>query len=152
MCHMWRNLQHVAFYVCNQKAASDLLLGSPYQQVDDIKEAPDSEEVDMMPLILEELNNLVVIIEVGAWDLPGEVGGGLEVDMALEVDEIHKELVDLSEAIPSIKCVDREGSSSEGGNIGHGVVGGGGHVCAVVVVAAGKVSNCCRTGFWVVWR
>ena len=35
MCHMWRKLQHMA-YVCNQKAASDLPLGSPYQQVWDM--------------------------------------------------------------------------------------------------------------------
>ena len=33
MCHMWRNPQHVASYVCNKKAALDLPLGGPYWQV-----------------------------------------------------------------------------------------------------------------------
>ena len=46
--------------------------------------------MDAFALVLEEFDDLVVIIEVGAWDEVGEVGGHLKADMALEVDEIHE--------------------------------------------------------------
>ena len=58
--------------------------------------------------------------------------------------------MDLGEAVPAIKHIDGEGS---GGENGDGVLGlgddieGGGHGVVVVVVAAGKVCNWCRTGF-----
>ena len=69
--------------------------------------------------------------------------------MCLEVDEICKEFVDLSDLVLAIKCIDREGSGRKGSNGGLGLdddVEGGGHGVAVVV-AAGKVSDWCRTGF-----
>ena len=117
--------------------------------VDGVKEVV--EELDLFGLILKEFNDLVTIVEVWLWDLAGEVGGCLEADVALEVDKICKEFVDLSEAIPTIKSIDREGSSGEGSNGGlvHGddIEGGGHGVGVVVVVAAGKACDWCRTGF-----
>ena len=54
----------------------------------------------------------------------------------------------------AVECIDREGGSGEGSSGGLGLdddVKWGGHG-VVVVVAADRVCNCCRTGFWVVWR
>ena len=114
--------------------------------VDGVKEA--AEELDPFTLVLEELDNLAVIVEIGGWNAVGEVGGRLEVDVCLEADEIHEELVDLSDPITPVECRDREGSGGEGSNGGLGLdddVEGGGH--AVVVAMAGKASDWCRTGF-----
>ena len=116
--------------------------------VDGVKETV--EELDPFTLILEEFDDLVAIIEVGAQNEAGEVGGCLKVDMHLEADEIHEEFVDLSNPITPIKCVDGEGSSGEGSNGGLSPdddIEGGGHD---VVVVAGEVCDWCRTGFWVV--
>ena len=85
--------------------------------IDNVEET--MEELDVLALILKEFDNLAAIIEVWLWDLLWEVGGCLKADMALEVDEIHEEFVDLGEAFPSIKHVDREG----GGGLGHDVYG-----------------------------
>ena len=54
--------------------------------VDGVEEV--AEELDALALILEEFNNLLTIIEVGAQNEVGEVGGCFEADMALEVDEV----------------------------------------------------------------
>ena len=108
------------------------------------------EELDPFSLVLEEFDDLVVIIEVGAWDEVGEVGGCLEVDVHLEVDEIHEEFVDLGNPVTAIECIDREGSSREGGNGGLSLdddIEGGGHGVVVVVVAAGRVCDWCGTRF-----
>ena len=69
--------------------------------VDGVKEV--AEELDPFTLILEEFNDLSAIVEVGARDEAGEVGGCLKVDMHLEVDEICKEFVDLSDPIMPIE-------------------------------------------------
>ena len=114
--------------------------------VDGVKEA--AEELDSFSLVLEEFNDLAAIVEVGCRNEVGEVGRRLEVDVHLEADEIHEELVDLSNPIASVERGDGEGGGREGGNGGlgfHDDVEGGGH--GEVVVAAGKASDCCRTGF-----
>ena len=116
--------------------------------VDGVEEAV--EELNLFPLILEEFDDLSAIVEVGRWNEVGEVGGCLEVDVHLEVDEICKEFVDLSDPIMAIKRRDGEGGGREGGDGGLGLnddVEGGGHAVVVVVVVAGKASNWCRTGF-----
>ena len=113
------------------------------------------EELDPFALVLKEFDDLVAIIEVGAWNEVGEVGGCLEVDMHLEADEICEEFVDLGDPIVAIECIDREGGGREGGNGSLSLdddIEGGGHGNVVAVVAAGKACNWCRTGFWVVWR
>ena len=74
--------------------------------------------------------------------------------MHLEVDEICEELVDLGDPVTPVKHQDGEGGSGEGGDGGLGLnddVEGGGHG-VVVVVAAGKACDWCRTGFWVICR
>ena len=114
--------------------------------VNGVEEA--AEELDLFTLVLEELDNLAAIIEIGGWNEVGEVGGCLEVDVCLEADEIHEELVDLSDPITPVECGDGEGSGGEGSNGGLGLdddVEGAGH--AVVVATAGKASDWCRTGF-----
>ena len=115
--------------------------------VDGVEEA--AEELDPFPLILEELDNVPPIVEVGAQNEAGEVGGRLKADVRLEVDEIHKEFMDLGDPIVPIECGDREGGGGEGGDGGLGDrddVEGGGH-SEVVVVAAGEACDWCRTGF-----
>ena len=115
--------------------------------VDGVEEA--AEELDPFSLVLEEFDDLVAIVEIGRQNEAGEVGGRLEADVHLEVDEIHEECVDLGDPIMSVKCRDREGGSGEGGDGSLGLdddVEGGGHG-VVVVVAAGKASDWCRTGF-----
>ena len=82
--------------------------------VDGVEEA--LEELDPFALILEEFDDLVVIVEVRAWNEVREVGRGFEADVRLEVDEICKEFVDLSDLVMAIKCIDREGGSREGGD------------------------------------
>ena len=92
----------------------------------------------------------VVTIEVVGRNEAGEVGRCLEADMGLEVDEICEELVDLCDPIATIKGRYGEGGSGEGSNGSLGLddnVEGGGHVVVEVVVAAGKASDWCRTGF-----
>ena len=116
--------------------------------VDGVEEAV--EELNLFPLILEEFDDLSAIVEVGRWNEVGEVGRRLEVDVCLEADEIHEELVDLGNPIMAIEHGDGEGSGGEDSNGGLGLnddVEGGGHVVVVVVVAAGKVSDWCRMGF-----
>ena len=96
----------------------------------------------------------MAIVEVGCWNEAGEVGGHLEADVCLEVDEICEEFVDLGDPIVPVECGDREGSSGEGGDGGLSLdddVKGRGHGNMLVVVA-GKVSNWCRMGFWVVCK
>ena len=108
-----------------------------------------AEELDLFSLVLEEFDDLAVIVEIGCWNEAGEVGGCLEVDMCLEVDEICKEFVDLGDPIASIKCRDREGSGREGSDGGLGLdddVEWGGHG-NVLVAAVGKASDWCRMGF-----
>ena len=115
--------------------------------VDGVKEA--AEELDPFSLILEEFNDLAAIVEVGCRNEVGEVGGHLEADVHLEADEIRKELVDLGDPIASIERGDGEGGGRKGGDGGLGLdddVEGGGHVGGWVV-AAGKASDWCRTGF-----
>ena len=112
------------------------------------------EELDPFSLVLEEFNDLAVIIEVGRWNEAGEVGGRLEADVRLEADEIHEEFVDLGDPIAPVECGDGEGGSREGGDGGLSLdddVERGGHGIELVV-AAGKASDWCRTGFWVVCR
>ena len=65
--------------------------------VDGIEEAV--EELDPFALILEEFDDLAAIVEVGAWNEAGEVGGHLEADVCLEADEICEELVDLCDLV-----------------------------------------------------
>ena len=113
--------------------------------LDSVKEAV--EELDPFPLILEEFDDVPPISKVGARNEAGEVGGCLEADVHLEVDEIHEEFVDLGDPITPIEGRDGEGGSGEGsdGGLGGGDdVEGGGHV---VVVVAGKACDWCRTGF-----
>ena len=120
--------------------------------VDGVKEA--AEDLDSFSLVLEEFIDLPMIIEVGRRNEAGEVGGRLEADVRLEADEIHEELVDLGDPITSVKCGDREGGGRKGGDGSLGLdddVKGGGHSAGLVVVA-GKASDWCRTGFWVVCR
>ena len=108
------------------------------------------EELDLFPLILEEFDDIPPIGKVGARNEVGEVGRCLEADVCLEADEICEEFVDLGDPIASIKCHDGEGGGGEGGNgsLGRGDdVEGAGNGVVVVVVAAGKVCNWCRTGF-----
>ena len=84
----------------------------------------------------------------------GGVGRRLKVDVHLEADEICEEFVDLGNPVTSVERGDREGSGGEGGDGGLGLdddVKGGGHGSALVVVA-GKASDWCRTGFWVVCK
>ena len=116
--------------------------------VDGVEET--AEELDPFPLILEEFDDVPLIGKVGAWNEAGEVGGCLEVDVHLEVDEIREEFVDLSDPVTPVKCRDGEGGSGEGGDGGLGCgddVERGGHGGVVVVVAAGKACDWCRTGF-----
>ena len=116
--------------------------------VDGVEEAV--EELDLFALVLKEFDDLAAIIEVGAQNEVGEVGGCLKVDMHLEADEICEELVDLSDPVTPIECQDGEGGSGEGSNGSlslNGDVEGGGHGVVVVVVVAGKVCDWCRTGF-----
>ena len=57
--------------------------------------------------------------------------------------------MDLSKAVVTIKGIGREGGSGESGNGSLSLnndIEGGGHG-GVVVVAAGKVCDWCRTGF-----
>ena len=120
--------------------------------VDGVEEA--AEELDSFPLILEEFDDLAAIVEVGCRDEVGEVGGRLEADVRLEADEIHEEFVDLGDPIASVERGDGEGGGGKGGDGGLGLdddIEGGGHG-VVMVVAAGKASDWCRTGFWVVCR
>ena len=120
--------------------------------VNGVEEA--AEELNLFPLILEELDNVPPIGKVGTRNEAGEVGGRLEADVCLEADEIREELVDLCDLVAPVECRDGEGGGGEGGDgsLGRGDdVEGGGHG-DVVVVAAGKACNWCRTGFWVVWR
>ena len=120
--------------------------------VDGVEEA--AEELDLFSLVLEEFNDLAAIIEIGRRNEAGEVGGHLEADVRLEVDEICEELVDLGDPIVSVERGDGEGGSGKGGDGGLGLnddVEGGGHGVELVV-AVGKASDWCRTGFWVVCR
>ena len=115
--------------------------------VDGVEEA--AEELDPFPLILEELDDVPPIVEVGTRNEAGEVGGRLEADVRLEADKIREEFVDLGDPIAPVECRDREGGSGEGGDGGLGDsndVEGGGHG-DVVVVVAGKACDWCRTGF-----
>ena len=116
--------------------------------VDGVEEA--AEELNPFPLILEEFDDIPPIGEVGAQNEAGEVGGHFEADVHLEADEIREEFVDLGDPIMPIKCHDGEGGGGEGGDGGLGRgddVEGGGHGDVVVVVAAGKACDWCRTGF-----
>ena len=120
--------------------------------VDGVEEA--AEELDPFSLVLEEFNDLAAIVEIGCRDEAGEVGGCLEADVRLEVDEICEEFVDLSDPVMPVECGDGEGGSREGSNGGLSLdddIEWGGHG-AVVVVAAGKACDWCRTRFWVVCR
>ena len=108
-----------------------------------------AEELNPFPLILEEFDDVPPVVEVWARNEVGEVGGRLEADVRLEADEIREEFVDLSDPIEPVKGRDGEGGSGEGGDGGLGGcddVEGGGHG-GVVVVAAGKACDWCRTGF-----
>ena len=116
--------------------------------VDGVEEA--AEELDLFPLILEEFDNIPPIVEIGARNEAGEVGGCLEVDVRLEVDEIREEFVDLSDPVAPVEGQDGEGGCGEGGDGGLGRgddVKWGGHGDTAVVVVAGKACNWCRTGF-----
>ena len=135
------SLCHIAGWVVVEAVGYLILL------VDGVKEAV--EELDAFSLVLEEFNDLAAIVEVGHRNEAGEVGGRLKADMHLEADEIHKELVDLCDPTTSIECGDGEGGGGEGGDGGLGLdddVEGGGHGIGLVV-AAGKASDWCRTGF-----
>ena len=115
--------------------------------VDRVEEA--AEELDLFSLVLKEFDDLAAIVEVGGRNEVGEVGRRLEADVRLEVDEICEELVDLGDPIAPVECGDGEGGGREGSDGGLGLdddVEGGGHG-KVFVVAAGKASDCCRTGF-----
>ena len=116
--------------------------------VDGVEET--AEELDPFPLILEEFDDVPPISKVGTRNEAGEVGGRLEVDVRLEADEIHEELVDLGDPIAPIEGRDGEGGGGEGSNgglSGGDDIEGGGHGDAVVIVAAGKACDWCRTGF-----
>ena len=69
--------------------------------VNGVEEA--AEELDLFTLVLEELDNLAAIIEIGGWNEAGEVGGCLKVDVHLEADEIHEEFVDLGDPITPVE-------------------------------------------------
>ena len=115
--------------------------------VDGVEEA--AEELDSFSLILEEFNDLAAIVEVGCRNEAGEVGRRLEVDVRLEADEIREEFVDLGDPVTSVERGDGEGGGGKGGDGGLGLdddVEGGGHGSGLVV-AAGKASDWCRTGF-----
>ena len=121
--------------------------------VDGVEEA--AEELDAFSLILEEFNDLAAIVEIGRRNEAGELGGCLEADVRLEADEIREEFVDLGDSVASVECGDGDGGGGKGGDGGLGLdddVERGGHLVAEVVVAAGKASDWCRTGFWVVCR
>ena len=60
-------------------------------------------ELDLFALILEELDNLAVIVEIGGQNEAGEVSRCLEVDVCLEADEICEEFVDLGDPIMPIE-------------------------------------------------
>ena len=120
--------------------------------VDGVEET--AEQLDPFPLILEEFDDIPPIVEIGARNEVGEVGGCLEADVRLEADEIREEFMDLGDPITPVEGQDREGSGGEGSDGGLGGaddIEGCGHGSAVVV-AAGKACDWCRTGFWVVWR
>ena len=120
--------------------------------VDGVEEA--AEELDSFSLVLEEFDDLAAIVEIGCRNEAGEVGGRLEADVCLEVDEIREELVDLGDPIASIERRDREGGGGKGGDGGLSLeddIEGGGHGIGLVV-AAGKASDWCRMGFWVICR
>ena len=109
--------------------------------VDGVEET--AEELDPFPLILEEFDDVPPIGKVGTRNEAGEVGGRLEADVRLEVDEIREELVDLCDPVAPVECRDGEGSGGEGGDGGLSRgddVEGGGHG-NVVVVVAGKACN-----------
>ena len=82
--------------------------------VDGVEET--AEELDPFPLILGEFDDVLPIVEVGAQNEAGEVGGRLEADVRLEVDEIHEEFVDLGDPITPVECGDGEGGGGEGGD------------------------------------
>ena len=116
--------------------------------VDGVEET--AEELDPFPLILEEFDNVPPIGKVGAQNEAGEVGRCLEADVRLEADEIREEFVDLGDLVMPVKGQDGEGGGGEGGDgsLSRGNdVEGGGHGGVVVVVAAGKACDWCRTGF-----
>ena len=116
--------------------------------VDGVEET--AEELDPFSLVLEEFDDLVAIVEIGHQDEAGEVGRCLEADVHLEADEIREEFVDLSDPVVSIERRDGEGGGGKGGDGGLGLhddVEGVGHGVTVVVVAAGKACDWCRTGF-----
>ena len=140
------SLSHIAGQVVVEVVEYLVLL------VDGVEEA--AEELDSFSFILEEFNDLAAIVEVGRRNEAGEVGGRLEADVRLEADEIREELVDLGDPIASVKRGDREGGGGKGGDGSLGLdddVKGGGHSAGLVVVA-GKASDWCRTGFWVVCK
>ena len=115
--------------------------------VNGVKEA--AEELDTFSLILEEFDDLAAIVEVGRRNEVGEVGGRLEADVHLEADEIREEFVDLSDPVLPVERGDGEGSGGKGGDGGLGLdddVERAGHGWRLVV-AAGKASDWCRTGF-----
>ena len=122
------SLSHVAGWVVVEVVEYLILL------VDGVEET--AEGLDPFSLILEEFDDLAAIAKVGARNEAGEVGGCLEVDMHLEVDEICEEFVDLGDPIASIECIDREGSSGKGGDSSLSLdddVKGAGHGGVVVV-------------------
>ena len=127
------SLGHVAGWVIVEIVEYLVLL------VDGVEEV--AEELDVFALVLEEFDDLLVIIAIGARNEAGEVGGCLEANVHLEVDEIHEEFVDLGDPVMPIKSRDRESSGREGSDGSLGLdddVEGGGHV---VVVAAGMPSG-----------
>ena len=136
------SLSHVAGQVVVEVVEYLILL------VDGVEET--AEELDPFPLILEEFDDVLPIAEVGTRNEVGEVGRRLEADVRLEADEICEELVDLGDPIAPVEGRDGEGGGGEGGDGGLGDqndVEGGGHGGVVVVVAAGKACDWCRTGF-----
>ena len=115
--------------------------------VDSVEEA--AEELDPFPLILEEFDDIPPIVEIGARNEVGEVGGCLEADVRLEADEIREEFVDLGNPVVPIECGDGEGGGRKGGDGSLSLdddIEGGGHGNKLVVVAD-EVSDWCRTGF-----
>ena len=89
------SLGHVAGQVIVEVVEYLILL------VDGVEEAV--EELDLFALILKEFDDLAAIIKVGGQNEAGEVGRHLEVDVCLEADEIHEELVDLSNPITPVE-------------------------------------------------
>ena len=61
------SLRHVAWWVVVEVVENLVLLVNGVEEV--------AEELDAFSLILEEFNNLAAIIEVGAQNEAGEVGG-----------------------------------------------------------------------------